>query len=146
MLPVSEIRSSMTVSSVLVVGGGITGCITTIAVAQRDAVTHVEPSARWTGVSHGITVQGDALNVFRGIGVLNPTLPAGHGLDQVRTRNAQGDIDEVLSEYEARRKPRVKFFLESSMQFVDRKIHPDTPGANPDWAFGRSPVTLAVPA
>jgi len=82
----------MTVSSVLVVGGGITGCVTAIALAQRGVeVTLVERSPQWYGVGHGITVQGNALKVFREIGVLDRILEKGHGFDQVRMREASGD-------------------------------------------------------
>jgi len=81
----------MSVSSVLVVGGGITGCVTAIALAQRGVeVTLVERSPRWFGVGHGITVQGNALKAFHELGVLEPILEEGHGFDQVRMRQADG--------------------------------------------------------
>ncbi|MGP3769705.1 FAD-dependent oxidoreductase [Streptomyces sp. SDT5-1] len=81
----------MTVSSVLVVGGGITGCVAAIALAQRGTeVVLVERSPQWFGVGHGITVQGNALKVFRDIGVLDPILEKGRGFDQVRMRLADG--------------------------------------------------------
>jgi 2-polyprenyl-6-methoxyphenol hydroxylase-like FAD-dependent oxidoreductase len=82
----------MTVSSVLVVGGGITGCVAAIALAQRGVeVTLVERSPQWHGVGHGITVQGNALKVFHEIGALGPILEKGHGFDQVRMRQADGE-------------------------------------------------------
>ena len=81
----------MTVSSVLVVGGGITGCIAAISLAQRGVeVTLVERAPQWYGVGHGITVQGNALSVFRELGVLEDILAKGHGFDQVRMRRADG--------------------------------------------------------
>jgi 2-polyprenyl-6-methoxyphenol hydroxylase-like FAD-dependent oxidoreductase len=82
----------MGVASVLVVGGGITGSVAAIALARRGVeVTLVERSPRWQGVGHGITVQGNALKVFRQIGVLDEILERGHGFDQVRMREASGD-------------------------------------------------------
>ena len=84
----------MSVSSVLVVGGGITGCVAAIALAQRGVdVTLVERASQWYGVGHGITVQGNALKAFRELGVgdvLDPILERGHGFDQVRMREADG--------------------------------------------------------
>jgi len=81
----------MTVKTVLVVGGGITGCVAAIALAQRGVeVTLVERSPQWFGVGHGITVQGNALKVFREIGALDAILEKGHGFDQVRMREADG--------------------------------------------------------
>lgn len=81
----------MSVSSVLVVGGGITGCVAAISLAQRGVdVTLVERAPQWYGVGHGITVQGNALGVFRKLGVLGPILKHGHGFDQVRMREANG--------------------------------------------------------
>lgn len=81
----------MSVSSVLVVGGGITGCVAAIALAQRGVdVSLIERSPEWYGVGHGITVQGNALKVFKAIGVLDPILEKGLGFDQVRMREADG--------------------------------------------------------
>lgn len=81
----------MTVKTVLVVGGGITGCVAAIALAQRGVeVTLVERSPKWFGVGHGITVQGNALKVFKEIGALEAILDKGHGFDQVRMRQADG--------------------------------------------------------
>ena len=81
----------MPVESVLVVGGGITGCVAAIALARRGVeVTLVERSPKWYGVGHGITVQGNALKVFREIGALGPILAKGHAFDRVRLRAADG--------------------------------------------------------
>ncbi|MFT4234268.1 MAG: FAD-dependent oxidoreductase [Microbacterium sp.] len=81
----------MSVKTVLVVGGGITGSVAAIALAERGVeVTLIERSPQWHGVGHGITVQGNALKVFREIGVLDPILEKGHGFDQVRMRLADG--------------------------------------------------------
>lgn len=81
----------MTVSSVLVVGGGVTGSVAAIALAQRGVeVTLVERSPEWYGVGHGITVQGNALKMFREIGVLEPIMEKGHGFNELRMRLADG--------------------------------------------------------
>lgn len=81
----------MAVSSVLVVGGGITGSVTAIALAQRGVeVTLVERSPEWYGVGHGITVQGNALKMFRAIGVLDPIMAKGHGFNELRLRRFDG--------------------------------------------------------
>jgi 2-polyprenyl-6-methoxyphenol hydroxylase-like FAD-dependent oxidoreductase len=81
----------MSVTSVLIVGGGITGSVAAIALAQRGVeVTLVERSPSWFGVGHGITVQGNALRVFQQIGVLDPILAKGHAFGQVRMRDASG--------------------------------------------------------
>lgn len=87
----------MTVSSVLVVGGGITGSVTAIALAQRGVeVSLVERQSNWHGVGHGITLQGNALKVFREIGVLDAVLEKGHGFDQVNMRDAASDEEIAL--------------------------------------------------
>lgn len=89
----------MSVSSVLIVGGGITGCVSAISLAQRGVdVTLVERSPVWVGVGHGITVQGNALKVFREIGVLDTILDRGHGFDKIRMRGADGaDITTITA-------------------------------------------------
>ena len=52
----------MSVSSVLVVGGGITGSVLALALARRGvSVDLAEISPHWHGVGHGITVQGNLL-------------------------------------------------------------------------------------
>ncbi|WP_062378317.1 FAD-dependent oxidoreductase [Demequina pelophila] len=82
----------MSAATVLVVGGGITGCVSAIALAQRGVeVTLVEKASDWHGVGHGITVQGNALKMFREIGVLDPILAKGHGFDRVRMREYTGE-------------------------------------------------------
>ena len=50
------------VSTALVVGGGITGSMLALALAQRGVRTDlVEISPVWHGVGHGITVQGNGI-------------------------------------------------------------------------------------
>jgi 2-polyprenyl-6-methoxyphenol hydroxylase-like FAD-dependent oxidoreductase len=77
------------VSRVLVVGGGITGSTLCLALARRGvAVVLVEQSTEWTGVGHGITIQGNALRAFRSVGVLDDLLARGVPFDRMRLRNA----------------------------------------------------------
>jgi 2-polyprenyl-6-methoxyphenol hydroxylase-like FAD-dependent oxidoreductase len=48
----------MAVSKVLIVGGGITGSVLAIALADKGAdVSLVEHSPVWHGIGHGITHQ-----------------------------------------------------------------------------------------
>lgn len=62
-----------------------------------------------------------------------------HGdLDFVRERitrdsyvTREGDILDLLDQFEASRKARVSLVVEASMRLVDCELHPDTPGANP---------------
>lgn len=82
----------MAVNNVLVVGGGITGTIAAITLAQRGThVTLIEISPRWFGVGHGITVQGNALRVLDEIGALE-RLNAGFGFDGLNICDADGSV------------------------------------------------------
>jgi 2-polyprenyl-6-methoxyphenol hydroxylase-like FAD-dependent oxidoreductase len=88
----------MPVSSVLVVGGGITGSILAVALAQRGVdVDLVEISPIWTGIGHGITVQGNALRSLQKIGVLDEVLAQGVPFDNMRLRHADGSLIAELS-------------------------------------------------
>lgn len=88
----------MTVSRVLVVGGGITGSILSVALARRGIeVDLVEQSPVWTGIGHGITVQGNALLSLRKVGVLDEVLAQGVPFDNMRLRNADGSLITELS-------------------------------------------------
>jgi len=74
----------MTVRSVLIVGGGFTGLTAAIALAQRgvEQVTLVERAPAWARVGHGVTLQGNALKVFKDIGVLDQVLAKGFAEDE----------------------------------------------------------------
>lgn len=83
----------MSVSSVLVVGGGITGSILALALARRGvSVELAEISPRWHGVGHGITVQGNLLAALDQVGVLGPVLDRGVPFSQLRMRQADGTL------------------------------------------------------
>ena len=83
----------MSVSSVLVVGGGITGSVLSLALAQRGVgVDLVEISPQWHGVGHGITVQGNLLAALAKVGVLDEVLARGVQFDQLRMRRADGSL------------------------------------------------------
>jgi 2-polyprenyl-6-methoxyphenol hydroxylase-like FAD-dependent oxidoreductase len=83
----------VSVSSVLVVGGGITGSVLSLALAQRGVVVDlVEITPSWHGVGHGITVQGNLLAALGKIGVLDDVLRRGVPFDQLRMRRADGPL------------------------------------------------------
>jgi 2-polyprenyl-6-methoxyphenol hydroxylase-like FAD-dependent oxidoreductase len=83
----------VSVSSVLVVGGGITGSVLAVALAQRGVeVDLAEISPRWHGVGHGITVQGNLLAAFGKVGVLDEVMRRGVPFNQLRMRQADGSL------------------------------------------------------
>jgi 2-polyprenyl-6-methoxyphenol hydroxylase-like FAD-dependent oxidoreductase len=57
-----------------------------------------------------------------------------------------GDVDSLISEFTARRKPRVKIVVDASLQLADWELHPDTPGADPAALMGSSLAALTAPA
>lgn len=83
----------MPVQKVLVVGGGITGSVLSLALARRGVrVDLVEISPQWFGVGHGITVQGNALKALRSVGVLDRVLARAVPFDSMRLRRADGSL------------------------------------------------------
>ena len=83
----------MSVSSVLVVGGGITGSVLALALARRGVrVELAEISPQWHGVGHGITVQGNLLAALDKVGVLGEVLDRGVPFSQLRMRQADGSL------------------------------------------------------
>ena len=83
----------MTVWSALVVGGGITGSMLSLALARRGVqVDLAEISPRWHGAGHGITVQGNALAALARLGVLDEVLKRGVPFDHVRMLRADGEL------------------------------------------------------
>lgn len=83
----------MAVSKVLVVGGGITGSVLSLGLAQRGVdVDLVEISPQWFGVGHGITLQGNALKALRVVGVLDRVLDRAVPFNHLRLRKADGSL------------------------------------------------------
>jgi 2-polyprenyl-6-methoxyphenol hydroxylase-like FAD-dependent oxidoreductase len=83
----------VSVSSVLVVGGGITGSTLALALARRGVeVDLAEISSQWHGVGHGITVQGNLLAALDKVGVLGEVLDRGVPFNQLRMRQADGTL------------------------------------------------------
>ncbi|MEN9736870.1 MAG: hypothetical protein RJA26_103 [Actinomycetota bacterium] len=81
----------MAVKNVLVVGGGITGCVAAVSLAQRGVkVTLVEKAKAWYGVGHGITLQGNALKVFNLIGAFDKMAEKGLGFNELESYTADG--------------------------------------------------------
>jgi 2-polyprenyl-6-methoxyphenol hydroxylase-like FAD-dependent oxidoreductase len=84
---------TVSVPSVLVVGGGITGSMLALALTQRGVkVDLAEISPQWHGVGHGITVQGNLLAALAKVGVLDEVLSRGVPFDQLRMRQADGSL------------------------------------------------------
>ena len=78
---------------VLVVGGGITGSVLSLALAQRGVeVVLLEIRQEWTGVGHGITLQGNALGAFHKVGVFEKIAERGHAFDKLRMRTPDGHV------------------------------------------------------
>ena len=83
--------SDPTVSRVLVVGGGITGSVLALALAQRGVeVVLLEIRRNWSGVGHGITLQGNALKAFHSVGVFEEMAEQGYPFDKLRMFAANG--------------------------------------------------------
>jgi 2-polyprenyl-6-methoxyphenol hydroxylase-like FAD-dependent oxidoreductase len=88
----------VSVSSVLVIGGGITGSMLSLALAQRGVrVDLAEITKDWRGIGHGITVQGNALAALAMVGVLDEVLRRGVPFDMLRMRQADGTLIAELS-------------------------------------------------
>jgi len=83
----------VSVTSALVVGGGITGSVLALGLASQGvSVDLVELSPVWRGVGHGITVQGNALAALAKVGVLDEVLDRGVPFNQLRMRQADGTL------------------------------------------------------
>jgi 2-polyprenyl-6-methoxyphenol hydroxylase-like FAD-dependent oxidoreductase len=86
-------ETKMSVRSALIVGGGFTGLTTAIALAQRGvAVTLVDKAPAWARVGHGLTIQGNALRVFKEIGVIDEVLAVGQAENAVTLYFADGRV------------------------------------------------------
>jgi len=83
----------MPVAKVLVIGGGITGSLTAVALAQRGVwVELVEIVPDWHGVGHGITIQGNALRAFAAAGLADEVIAGGFAFNKLRLRKADGSL------------------------------------------------------
>ncbi len=85
--------NSSTPQRVLVVGGGITGSVLSLALAQKGIdVVLLEIREEWTGVGHGITIQGNALKAFNQVGVYDELAERGFPFHNLRMRTADGHV------------------------------------------------------
>jgi len=83
----------VSVSSVLVIGGGITGSMLSLALAQRGVrVDLAEITRDWRAAGHGITLQGNALAAFAKVGILDDVLRRGVPFGTLRMRQADGTL------------------------------------------------------
>ena len=83
----------MAPQNVLVVGGGAAGAATAILLARAGvAVDLVEAAPDVTGSGSGITLQGNALRVFRDLGVLDDVLAHGYAFDVLGLRTPDGTV------------------------------------------------------
>jgi 2-polyprenyl-6-methoxyphenol hydroxylase-like FAD-dependent oxidoreductase len=78
---------------VLIVGGGITGGVLSVALARRGVeVILIDLRETLGGVGHGITLQGNALKAFRAIGIYDRLAEHGYPFAGVRLRTADGQL------------------------------------------------------
>ena len=81
------------VHRVLVVGGGITGGVLSLALAQKGVeVVLVDLRPELGGVGHGITLQGNALRAFDRVGVFDEIAERGFGFSGLRMFTADGTL------------------------------------------------------
>ena len=86
-MPESQVRR------VLVVGGGITGGVLSLALAQRGVdVVLVDLRGELGGVGHGITLQGNALKAFKAVGIWERLAEKGFAFDKLRLRTVDGHV------------------------------------------------------
>ncbi|MER7559156.1 FAD-dependent monooxygenase [Nocardioides sp. NPDC126508] len=85
--------SQSSVRRVLVVGGGITGGVLSLALRQRGVeVVLVDLRPELGGVGHGITLQGNALKAFRSVGIYDQLSERGFAFNHLRLKTADGDV------------------------------------------------------
>jgi 2-polyprenyl-6-methoxyphenol hydroxylase-like FAD-dependent oxidoreductase len=85
------------IRSALVVGGGAAGAAAAILLARAGvAVDLVEATADVGSAGSGITLQGNALRVFRELGVLDAILAHGYAFDEVGLRTPDGTVLAVI--------------------------------------------------
>jgi 2-polyprenyl-6-methoxyphenol hydroxylase-like FAD-dependent oxidoreductase len=85
------------IENVLIVGGGISGTSLAVGLSALGLeVTLVEAEPEWGPLGVGITLQGPALRAFGQIGLLDPVVSAGVGIDDLHVGNACGEVLEVI--------------------------------------------------
>ncbi|MEJ2860409.1 FAD-dependent monooxygenase [Actinomycetospora flava] len=85
------------IETVLVVGGGAAGTATAILLARAGVAVDLVEATPAIGTSgSGITLQGNALRVFRDLGVLDDVLAAGYAFDEVGLRTPDGGVLAVI--------------------------------------------------
>jgi len=78
---------------VLVVGGGITGGVLSLALRQQDVeVVLVDLRETLGGVGHGITLQGNALKAFKAVGIYDRLAERGFPFSHLRLKTADGHV------------------------------------------------------
>lgn len=83
---------------VLVVGGGITGGVLSLALAQRGVeVVLIDLRGDLGGVGHGITLQGNALKAFKSAGIYERLARRACAFDKLRLRTADGGLLAEIS-------------------------------------------------
>lgn len=81
----------MLVKKVAVVGGGISGSVAAIALADRGVhVDLIEKAKEWHGIGHGITIQGNALKQFKALGLYDEIAKDGMGFNNLQMFTAEG--------------------------------------------------------
>ena len=89
----TESSVSSHVTRVLVVGGGITGGVLSLALAQKGVdVVLVDLRPELGGVGHGITLQGNALKAFRSVGIYDRLAERGYPFSHLRLKTADGHV------------------------------------------------------
>jgi 2-polyprenyl-6-methoxyphenol hydroxylase-like FAD-dependent oxidoreductase len=85
--------SESRVRRVLVVGGGITGGVLSLALAQKGVeVVLVDLRPELGGVGHGITLQGNALKAFKAVGIYDRLAERGFPFSHLRLKTADGHV------------------------------------------------------
>jgi 2-polyprenyl-6-methoxyphenol hydroxylase-like FAD-dependent oxidoreductase len=81
------------VHRVLVVGGGITGGVLSLALRQQGVeVVLVDLRESLGGVGHGITLQGNALKAFKAVGIYDRLAERGFPFSHLRLKTADGHV------------------------------------------------------
>ena len=83
----------MSVKNVLIVGGGFTGLTAAIALAKKGVkATLVDQAPAWARVGHGLTIQGNALRVFKELGIYDEIMKKSYPEDSVVLSTADGHV------------------------------------------------------